>query len=375
MGRAKRSAIPPALDAPLGVAIRSALALATVGGVDPTRAAFETIGGGFAASRLNNRRRDATKSRIAFAFPDWSPAGVDACATEVWRYLFRLGSEVQLTSRLIQAGSWMDHVRFQPRFAGLDEVLDGRPAVCVTAHLGNWEIIGPTLSLLGVPMQALYRPLDMRALDRWLRGVRARTGMRLIDKFGALRRLPAILDSGAIPAFVADQNAGERGEYVPFFGRLTSSYRSIAAVAQQRDAVLICGAVLRGRHGDRPGVDLIHDEATGRRPDRLGYTCTIIDAIRPEDWKGQPDPSFYITARWRHNLERLVRLAPEQYFWMHRMWKSRPAFEVERTGFPAELRAKLSALPWLDRDAVNAIEAQSNADAEAVARAGTTRIF
>ena len=367
--------MPPVLDAPLGVAIRSALGLATIGRVDTTLAAFESLGGAFAGSRLNDRRRDATRARIAFAYPDWHPDRVDACATQVWRYLFRLGSEVQLTSRLIQAGSWMNHIRFQPRFAGLDDVLDGRPGVCVTAHLGNWEIVGPSLSLLGVPMQALYRPLDMQALDRWLRGVRARTGMLLLDKFGALRRLPAILDSGAIPAFVADQNAGERGEYVPFFGRLTSSYRSIAAVAQQRDAVLMCGAVIRDDPPRSLGVDDLHDAATGRRADSLGYTCVMIDAIRPEDWKDQPDPSFYITARWRYNLERLIRLAPEQYFWMHRMWKSRPAFEIERTGFPAELRDKLLALPWLTPGDVDAIAAQSDADAEAIAKAGTTRIF
>ncbi|MGP1273086.1 MAG: lysophospholipid acyltransferase family protein [Phycisphaerales bacterium] len=375
MARRDRSPTHPAIDAPLGVAVRTALALATVGSPDTTRAAFESIGERFARSRLNDRRRDATRARIAFAFPDWSAERVDACATEVWRYLFRLGVEVQMTSRLVHAGSWMRHVRFQPEFLGLDEVLDGRPGVCVTAHLGNWEIIGPTLSLLGVPMQALYRPLDMRALDRWLRGVRARTGMRLVEKFGALRRLPAILDAGAIPAFVADQNAGERGEYVPFFGRLTSSYRSIAAVAQQRDAVLICGAVVRQSPPQSLGVDDLHDAATGRTLDGLGYTCIIIDAIRPEDWRGQPDPAFYITARYRHNLERLVRLAPEQYFWMHRMWKSRPAFELERRPFPPDLRQKLLALPWLDRSRVDAIEAQSAADAEAVARAGHPRIF
>ncbi|MEM9166793.1 MAG: lysophospholipid acyltransferase family protein [Planctomycetota bacterium] len=363
-----------ALDAPLSAAVRSALGLLGTGPVDTTLAAFESIGASFAGSSLNRRRRDATMRRIAFAFPDWDGPRVQSCAEGVWRHLFRLAGEVLVSGRLIRDGSWLNHVRFEPVFRGLDDVLDGRPAVCVTAHLGNFEIIGPVLSLLGVPMQAVYRPLDFKPLDDIVQGARRSTGMRLIDKFGAMRRLPSILDSGAVPAIVADQNAGERGEFVPFFGRLASSYKSVASVAMKRDAVLVVGAVVRDEPPRSLGVDALHDAAAGRRRDSLSYTCRIIEAIRPEDWRDQPDPAFYITARYRLLLERLVRQAPDQYFWMHRVWKSRPAFERERSAFPPELRDKLLALPWMTPAEVERIEAQSEADAAFMAETGSTRL-
>ncbi|MEL6741895.1 MAG: lysophospholipid acyltransferase family protein, partial [Planctomycetota bacterium] len=276
--------------------------------------------------------------------------------------------------RFMNGGAWYRHQTFETIFPGLDDVLDGRPAVCVTAHIGNWEMVGQSLAVLGVPVDALYRPLDLAPLDAWMREVRARTGMRLVDKFGAMRRLPAIVNGGAIPAIVADQNAGERGEFVPFFGRLTSSYRSVAAVLLRTNATAVVGGSLR-EPGDRSlGIDAIHDGSFGRRVDELAYRCQMISAIRPEDWADQPDPAFYITARYRRELEQLIRRAPDQYFWMHRVWKSRPKWEREGTGFPPELREKLGALPWMSADDVEAIVEQSDRDAAELARRGSDRL-
>jgi KDO2-lipid IV(A) lauroyltransferase len=189
-----------------------------------------------------------------------------------------------------------------------------------------------------------------------------------------MRRLPAMVDAGAIPVFVIDQNAGDRGEYVPFFGRLTSSHRSLAAFLMQRDAVAVIGAALRLPEPWNLGVDPLHDAAVGRPPDRLHYRCVMTSAIRPEDFKDHPDPAFYITARWRREIEALVRLAPEQYFWMHRVWKSRPEFEINGTGLPGELRDKLQSLPWMTGDEIDRLAEQSARDAAELTRRRSRRL-
>jgi KDO2-lipid IV(A) lauroyltransferase len=359
-------------DRGVSAGVRGAMSVLGIGGLDATSAAMASLGGWFAGSGLNRRRREKTLARIAFAFPEWGPAEVRSCAQGVWRHLGRLAVEVVRQPRLSTADGWPVSIRFEPRFPGLDNVLDGRPAVCVTAHVGNWELAGAAVSWLGTPAHALYRPLDMPALDAWLREVRSRSGMRLVDKFGALRRLPAMLGDGALPLLVTDQNAGDRGEFVPFFGRLTSSYRSVASVLMRCNAVGITGGVVR--HAGAAGLDGIHDGATGRPFDVPSYTCEMISAIRPEDWRDQPDPAFYITARWRRDLETLIRRAPEQYFWMHRVWKSRPSFELDGSGFPSSLREKLLALPWMTRAEVDRIEAQSARDAEWMARRGVRTV-
>ncbi len=70
-------------------------------------------------------------------------------------------------------------------------------------------------------------------------------GLRLIDKFGAGGDLPAVISQGGMPAFVADQNAGDRGIFVPFFGRLASSYKSIGLMALTTNSSLVCGMARR----------------------------------------------------------------------------------------------------------------------------------
>jgi hypothetical protein len=59
----------------------------------------------------------------------------------------------------------------------------------------------------------------------------------------------------------------------------------------------------------------------------------------------------------------MVRSAPEQYFWMHRIWRSRPAHERMGKPFPESLEAKLRNLHWMSPADVDAIIARSNADA------------
>jgi KDO2-lipid IV(A) lauroyltransferase len=56
----------------------------------------------------------------------------------------------------------------------------------------------------------------------------------------------------------------------------------------------------------------------------LRHELYIADVIRPEEFDGQPDAARAMTQRYTAALERIVRAAPEQYFWLHRRWKHQP---------------------------------------------------
>ena len=55
------------------------------------------------------------------------------------------------------------------------------------------------------------------------------------------------------------------------------------------------------------------------------YEIAVEELILPEDYEGMPDAVRAITQRFTSALERRVRLAPEQYFWLHRRWKHQPS--------------------------------------------------
>jgi len=196
------------------------------------------------------------------------------------------------------------------------------------------------------------------------------------------------MERGGLVSFIADQNAGDRGLFVPFFGRLASTYKSIGLMAMRFEAPIICsmarrmGGVGMGdggwRMADGEGDNTQHTTHNTQReagPEIVGgfgefdpanplqYRIEAPDIIMPEEWKGRPDPLFYISARYRRAIESMVRRAPEQNLWLHRYWKSRPRFEHLGRPFPAGLREKLRGLPWMTEEELGRIEEWSARDA------------
>ncbi|MCP3903712.1 MAG: lysophospholipid acyltransferase family protein [Planctomycetes bacterium] len=289
----------------------------------------------------NRRRRERTERNIAMSFPEWPEARVKQTAERSLQHMFQLFLvDAFAAPRLITPETW-------PRYFGLhnvprvlDDLLHGRPAIFITGHCGNWELLGYGLSMLGYSLNALARPLDNPLVNRWLLEHREARGLRIITKFGASPEIQEILRAGGRLGFIADQNAGEQGLFVPFFGRLASSYKSIGLLAMRYHVPIVAA------HGRRLGG-------------RMRYAMEITDVIDPDDWEGQPDPLYYITARFNRAMEQMVRRAPEQYLWLHRRWKSRPKHERLGRPFPAVLRRRLEALPWMTQEELDRLVALS----------------
>jgi KDO2-lipid IV(A) lauroyltransferase len=288
--------------------------------------------------RLDRKHRLRAEASIRSCFPDWPDERIAEVAAASMRHLAQLAIEILAAPRHINEDSWQRHVSLSNIDRPLRRLLQRRPTLLLTGHCGNWEIFGWTLSVLGLPLHALARPLDNPLIWQWFLGIRERRGLRVITKWGASDDMVRIIESGGMLAFIADQNAGDQGIFVPYFNRLASSYKSIGLLAVRFETPIVCG------HAVRTGDD-------------LRYEFRMEDYIEPSDWRDQDDPVFYITARYNKALERMVRHAPEQYLWMHRRWKSRPRFERKGRPMPDTLRRKLESLPWMDDETLGRIEA------------------
>ncbi|CAN0596801.1 unnamed protein product, partial [Laminaria digitata] len=175
-----------------------------------------------------NRKRIAkANDRLEIALPDLTSAQRDDLVLRSYEHLAMLAVELAVLPRYLTEDAWSEYIELGELNRVIRPLLDERPSLLLTAHCGNWEVLGYTMALLGFRMHAIYRPLDLRPADEWLRQTRSRRGLELLDKFGAMHQLPGLLSNGESVAFVADQNAGHRGLQVPFFGRLASSYKSI----------------------------------------------------------------------------------------------------------------------------------------------------
>jgi KDO2-lipid IV(A) lauroyltransferase len=208
--------------------------------------------------------------------------------------------------------NWRRHVELADGRRLLDYLLGDRPVLFVTGHFGNWELAGYTIGLLGFRTHAIARPLDNPYLDDFLRRFREATGQRILAKHGDFDQMQHVLQSRGVLATLADQDAGQRGQFVDFFGKPASTHKAIAILALEYQVPLLV-------------------VTTPKVGEPMRYQIELRDVILPEEYAGRADAVRAITQRFTHALEGAVRERPEQYFWLHRRWKHQPVARKGRS--------------------------------------------
>jgi KDO2-lipid IV(A) lauroyltransferase len=177
----------------------------------------------------------------------------------------------------------------------------GRGVLILTAHLGNWELLAASSTLTPVPPSAIVRPLDDPLLDAILERLRTRGGFEVIAKRHALADIRDALRRGRMIGVLLDQNASRReGVFVPFFGIPASTSKGLALIALRTGAPVVPGFIRR--------------EATGR------HVVEFHPVLTPPVAN---DPLAY-TRTFNEVIEAAIRRVPDQWFWVHRRWKTRP---------------------------------------------------
>jgi KDO2-lipid IV(A) lauroyltransferase len=260
------------------------------------------------AYRVDRRHRLVADDNLRHAFGDaLDDERRDELVRAVYRHFCALVVVMIHLPRKLHPLNWRAHMDLVSG-GGLrmvEALLSGRPVLLVTGHFGNWEMGGYLMGLLGFRTFAIARALDNPHLDRFLRGFRERTGQRVLAKQGEFERIRDVLDGGGVLGTLADQDAGQRGPFVEFFGRPASTHKAVAVMALEYGVTLV---VL--------GVPQVGEP--------MRYRTEVEDVIRPEEYDGRPDAIPAITQRFTSALERVVRRHPEQYFWLHRRWKHQP---------------------------------------------------
>lgn len=252
-------------------------------------------------------RRDVVEANLRAAFPDRGDAWVRATAAGAYAHLGREALAMLRMASLDRAA-----VRARTRVPGLDRLrsalADGRGVVAVTGHLGNWELAGAALTARDVPLDVVVQRQQNPLFDRAINRTRRRLGMRVIERGRAPKLALRALRAGRAVGFVADQDARGAGVFVPFFGRPASTHRGPALLALRTGAPVFTVIGLRSPDG--------------------GYEVRVEPVAAERD--GDPDAAVRrLTAAFTARLEHAAKRSPEQYFWQHRRWKTRPPEEPD----------------------------------------------
>ena len=185
---------------------------------------------------------------------------------------------------------------------------NGRGAIFVTAHIGNWELTGAAMALLGLPLHSIARTMDNPLLDRHFTRLREIRGQKVLKKHGSIRGVLSLLKSGQRLGIIVDQNAPVDNVFVDFLGMKAAVTRGVASLALKTGCAILPGYSYRASNSHR-------------------HVVVAGDPIEiPEDGSHE-EKIRKITEQYTAVLEGWIREHPEQWLWIHNRWKTRPPEE------------------------------------------------
>lgn len=183
---------------------------------------------------------------------------------------------------------------------------DGKGVLLITGHTTCLEL-GARLFGERVDACGIYRPLRNRVLEEFQNRGRARYASRMLSRYD-LRGMVRHLRSGGVLWYAPDQDFGRhRSTFAPFFGIATATANGMLELARLGRATVV-------------PMYPVKDEQSGR--------ITVHIEAPFEDFPGD-DPAADL-GRFNAFLERWIRAAPAQYWWLHRRFKTAPEGEGDR---------------------------------------------
>ncbi len=247
-------------------------------------------------------RRRVASDNLALAFPEWSAAERARVLRAHYRELGRVALEYARLGELVHAEPGRVIASFEGREHLERLIRGGRGAILVSGHFGNFELMGAALGRIH-PTDFVVRPLANPGVETLIARQRTAAGIGEIPSDASLRRIYERLRANRWVGMLADQDARRAGVFVPFLGRPASTAIGPARISLATGAPIVTGFGWR--------------EADGRH--RL-----VIDAPLEIEAPDAPDAALRLTLAHVRRLEQRIREHPDQWFWLHRRWKTTP---------------------------------------------------
>jgi KDO2-lipid IV(A) lauroyltransferase len=246
------------------------------------------------------------RANLTAAFPEKSPAEIEAILAGVWDNLGRIGAEFAHLDKLWDydpARPQNSRIEFDPRSAELYEILrsDGKPALIFASHLGNWELPALAAVAHGLNAAVLYRRPNIASADRIIQEVRSvNMGTLIAASHDAPFKLAQALQAGQHVGMLVDQYF-TNGVEVTFFGRKTKANPMLARLLRQVDCPI-------------HGVRIIRLPNHRFRAELTEEIPPVRDAAGQIDIQGTMQAITSVIEGW-------IREYPDQWLWLHRRWR------------------------------------------------------
>jgi KDO2-lipid IV(A) lauroyltransferase len=249
------------------------------------------------------RRRRMADANLARCFPELSSRDRRQIIQRSIRCMSRTMLELFMLPRLSQQD--LERLIETPDLTPLREaVRAGSGVIFITAHYGNWELLGAHLAHQVAPLTVVARDHRHAGLAGMINDARASHGVRMLDR-RSTREMLRVLGEGGMLGMLPDQHAAEGGMMMDFLGQPAWVFTGPAVLAARTGARVFAGFCIRDagtpfRLELLPEIKLV--ETGDRDADAVTNTRVISEAI-----------------------EQAIRAHPDNWLWLHNRWKERRA--------------------------------------------------
>ena len=253
---------------------------------------------------LGTKNRLITLHNLMRSFPEKDIKEIIGIAKGVYRHFAIVAAEFfdmpYITKKNIH--KWADVEGYENYEAAIAK---GKGVLSIVAHFGNWEILPVGIPVYAKPIYIVYRPLDNPVIDNMVEYVRTKSGNELIPKGGSGKQIMELLKQNQIIGILSDQNVDLlEGVFVDFFGRPACTGKGLAVMAMRSGAPVIAIFPARQKSGKYKAI-----------------VKPAIEAVCTGDYEAD---ILTNTQLFTKVIEEIIREYPEQWFWFHQRWKTKP---------------------------------------------------
>ncbi len=192
-----------------------------------------------------------------------------------------------------------------------DALAEGKGVVVLTGHIGTWEWLSAAFTMNGLPVTAIAKNQPNMQYTLALNDLRKTINVEIFSR-GTSELLAAAkaLKKGKILGFLADQDAGPNGAFLPFLGKLASTPMGPAVFACKFNAPVLPAFILRQPNGK--------------------HKVVIGEVMRYADTGDTDKDLFDFTAKMTKIMENIIRENPTQWLWFQKRWNTAP--EQQKVG-------------------------------------------
>ena len=256
---------------------------------------------------ISLKRRKIALRNLELAFPEWDEEKRNQVARESFINFGRLTMEF-LQFPLFGIKELEEIVEIENREAIINAKKKGKGVVFLTAHFGNWELSALAFGVSIGPADVVVRPLDNKVADMLVEHYRTITGNRVVGRKRAAGAILKSLKENRYVGILMDQNQlRSRGIFADFFGIPACTTPAIAMITRKTKSPVIPAFLVRNGYKD--------------------YKLIFQPEVELEFTVDKERDLIVNTERFNKVIEDIIRQYPEQYFWLHRRWKTRPEGE------------------------------------------------